>query len=372
MNIIKLHDLYFKPFISEAELKTIVKKLALQIKADLPKDEVPIFIGILNGCFLFAADFIREFEGNCQVSFVKLTSYQGTKSSEKVSELVGINEDLTGRTVIILEDIIDTGNTLQEIYNIFRNKNVAQLKVATLFFKPDVFRKELPIDYIGKSIEDKFIVGYGLDYDGLGRNYAAIYQLTTKPKMKNIVLFGPPGAGKGTQATLLKEQYNLVHISTGDVFRYNIKNETALGLLAKTFMDKGDLVPDEVTIDMLKAEVNKNENANGFIFDGFPRTKSQAEALDLFLAEKEAKINGMVALEVPEDLLVERLLERGKTSGRSDDTDEVKIRNRFNEYHTKTAILKEYYQEQGNYYGVNGVGSIDEITKNLAEVFDTL
>lgn len=372
MGIIKIHDLYFKPFLSEKEIASVVKNLAQQVKAGLPEGEVPIFIGILNGCFLFAADFIRAFEGDCQVSFVKLASYQGTQSTEKVSHLVGINEDLTGRTVIILEDIIDTGATLQEIYNIFKDQHVAQLKVATLFFKPDVFRKELPIDYIGKSIEDKFIVGYGLDYNGLGRNYPAIYQLTTKPKMKNIVLFGPPGAGKGTQASLLKEKYDLVHISTGDVFRYNIKNETKLGLLAKTFMDRGDLVPDEVTINMLKAEVEKNEGANGFIFDGFPRTQSQAEALDRFLAEKETAINGMVALEVPEDLLVERLLERGKTSGRTDDTDETKIRNRFNEYNTKTAVLKDYYQKQGNYYGVNGVGSIEEITENLAAVFDTL
>ena len=119
--------------------------------------------------------------------------------------------------------------------------------------------------------------------------------------MKNIVLFGPPGAGKGTQAELLKGKYNLVHISTGDVFRFNIKNETELGILAKTFMDKGDLVPDEVTINMLEAEVDKNTNANGFIFDGFPRTQSQAEALDGFLSTKGEKINGMVALEVPED-----------------------------------------------------------------------
>ena len=139
--------------------------------------------------------------------------------------------------------------------------------------------------------------------------------------MKNIVLFGPPGAGKWTQAELLKGKYNLVHISTGDVFRFNIKNETELGVLAKTYMDKGDLVPDEVTINMLEEEVDKNTNANGFIFDGFPRTQSQAEALDGFLNTKWEKINGMVALEVPEDLLVERLLERGKTSGRADDTD---------------------------------------------------
>ena len=372
MKLIKLHDLYFKEFISKEEIAAIVKTLATRVKLDLPKGEVPVFVGILNGCFLFAADFIRAFDGNCEVSFVKLASYEGTTSTEKVKQLVGLNEDLSGRTVIILEDIIDTGTTLQEIYNIFRNKNIKELKVVTLFFKPDVFRKELPINYVGKAIPDKFIVGYGLDYNNLGRNKSEIYQLTTKPKMTNIVLFGPPGAGKGTQATLLKDKYNLVHISTGDVFRYNIKNETKLGVLAKTYMDKGDLVPDKVTIDMLKAEVEKNTEANGFIFDGFPRTQSQAEALDAFLGEKGAQINGMVALEVPEDLLVARLLERGKTSGRTDDTDESKIRNRFNEYNTKTAILKEYYQEQGNYYGVDGVGAVEEITARLSEVFDTL
>jgi adenylate kinase len=372
MKIIKLDDLYFKPFIQKEEIAAIVKTLAKQVREDLPKEEVPIFVGILNGCFLFAADFIREFDGDCEVSFVKLASYEGTTSTENVKHLVGINEDLTGRTVIILEDIIDTGATLQEIYNIFRDTKVKQLKVATLFFKPDVFKKELPIDYIGKSVEDKFIVGYGLDYNNLGRNKAAIYQLTTQPRMKNIVLFGPPGAGKGTQATLLKEKYDLIHISTGDVFRHNIKNKTELGILAKTFMDAGNLVPDQVTIDMLKAEVEKNTAANGFIFDGFPRTESQAVALDTFLGEKGEQINGMVALEVPEDLLVGRLLERGKTSGRTDDTDEAKIRNRFNEYNTKTAILKDFYQEQGTYYGINGVGSIEDITKRLSEVFDTL
>jgi adenylate kinase len=137
-------------------------------------------------------------------------------------------------------------------------------------------------------------------------------------------------------------------------------------------MDKGDLVPDQVTIDMLKAEVDKNPDANGFIFDGFPRTVSQAEALDAFLTEKGETINGMVALEVPEDLLVERLLKRGETSGRADDQDEEKIRNRFNEYNTKTAILKDFYDKQGKYYGVNGVGSIEDITERLSTIFDEL
>jgi len=370
MSIIKLHDKYFKPFIKADMIDESIHKMAALVEKDC-EGETPVFIGILNGSFMFVADFVRAYNGNCEVSFVKLASYEGTGSTGKVKELVGINENLEGRTIVILEDIIDTGNTLEEIFNIFRNKKVKQLKIATLFFKPDVFRKGLPIDYIGIPIPDKFIVGYGLDYNGLGRNLADIYQLTTQ-KMTNIVLFGPPGAGKGTQADVLKEKYDLIHISTGDVFRYNIKNETELGMLAKSFMDKGNLVPDEITIDMLKAEVDKNGDANGFIFDGFPRTESQAKALDAFLQEKGETINGMVAIEVPEDLLVARLLKRGETSGRSDDQDESKIRNRFNEYETKTAILKHYYEDQDKYYGVDGVGSIDEITGRLSAVFNRL
>jgi adenylate kinase len=370
MSTIKLHDKYFKPFIKADIIDQSIRKMAMLIEQDC-EGETPVFIGILNGSFMFVADFVRIYKGNCEVSFVKLASYEGTGSTGKVKELVGLSQSLEGKTVVILEDIIDTGNTLEEIFNIFRNEKVKQLKIATLFFKPDVFRKGLPIDYIGIPIPDKFIVGYGLDYDGLGRNLADIYQLTTQ-KMTNIVLFGPPGAGKGTQAGVLKEKYDLVHISTGDVFRYNIKNKTELGMLAKSFMDKGDLVPDEVTIDMLKAEVDKNGDANGFIFDGFPRTESQAKALDAFLQEKGETINGMVALEVSEDILVARLLKRGETSGRPDDQDESKIRNRFNEYETKTAILKHYYEDQNKYYGIDGVGSIEEITERLSAVFDIL
>ncbi len=190
--------------------------------------------------------------------------------------------------------------------------------------------------------------------------------------MKNIVLFGPPGAGKGTQAEFLKNIYHLFHISTGDVFRYHIKNSTALGLLAKSYMDKGDLVPDEVTINMLEDEVNKHAEAKGFIFDGFPRTTSQATALDAFLNAKGTPISAMIALEVPEDLLVGRLLNRGLTSGRPDDQDETKIRNRFNEYETKTAILVNYYMDQNKYFGIDGVGTIEEITDRLSKVINSL
>lgn len=190
--------------------------------------------------------------------------------------------------------------------------------------------------------------------------------------MKNIVLFGPPGAGKGTQAEILKEKYQLKHISTGDVFRFNIKNETDLGKLAKSYMDKGHLVPDEVTIDMLKAEVEKNPDANGFIFDGFPRTEAQAGALAELMQEKGSQINAMIALEVDDEVLVKRLLERGKSSGRADDANEDVIRERIAEYYRKTDILKEYYQNQEKYFGVDGQGSIEEITQRLSALIDRL
>ena len=190
--------------------------------------------------------------------------------------------------------------------------------------------------------------------------------------MINLVLFGKPGAGKGTQAEFLKTHYQLVHISTGDVFRYNIKNETDLGKLAQSFMDKGDLVPDQVTIDMLEAEVEKNPHAKGFIFDGFPRTEAQAESLDAFLVNKELEVSGTIALEADDDELIARLLKRGETSGRPDDQDETKIRNRFEEYNQKTAPLRAYYTSQNKFYSVNGIGTIEEITQRLMAVIDAL
>ncbi|WP_282787099.1 adenylate kinase [Flavobacterium croceum] len=190
--------------------------------------------------------------------------------------------------------------------------------------------------------------------------------------MINIVLFGKPGAGKGTQAEFLKEKYNLTHLSTGDIFRYNIKNETQLGMLAKTYMDKGDLVPDEVTIQMLQSEVDKNPQSAGFLFDGFPRTLAQAAALDKFLESKNQKITATVALEADDEILVERLLERGKTSGRPDDQDEEKIRNRYQEYNEKTAPLMDYYKAQQKFHAVDGIGEIQEVTERLSNVIDNL
>ncbi|EIA10324.1 adenylate kinase [Flavobacterium frigoris] len=190
--------------------------------------------------------------------------------------------------------------------------------------------------------------------------------------MINIVLFGKPGAGKGTQAEFLKEKYNLTHISTGDVFRFNLKNDTDLGKQARVYMDAGDLVPDELTTKMLIDEVNKHPDTNGILFDGYPRTISQAEALDAFLESIGSKVDATVALEADDEILIQRLLERGKTSGRIDDQDEDKIRNRYQEYNEKTAPLMGYYNEQGKFYAVNGIGTIQEITERLSTVIDNL
>ncbi len=188
--------------------------------------------------------------------------------------------------------------------------------------------------------------------------------------MINLVLFGKPGAGKGTQADILKKHYELFHISTGDLFRYHIQGSTDLGILAKSYMDKGDLVPDKVTIDMLEETVTQNSNVEGFIFDGFPRTTGQAEALDAFLTNKSMSITATIALEAKDKILIERLINRGKTSGRVDDQDENKIRNRFEEYNNKTAPLKSFYSTQGKFYSVNGIGSVEEITQRLTKLID--
>jgi adenylate kinase len=186
----------------------------------------------------------------------------------------------------------------------------------------------------------------------------------------NIVLFGPPGSGKGTQAQNLIQKFNLKQISTGDLFRFNMKNETELGKLARTYIDKGELVPDQVTIDMLIDELKKPTETNGFILDGFPRTSFQTEALDQIVKEQlNSEISVCLSLVVDDEILVSRLVKRGETSGRVDDSEESIIRNRIKEYYAKTAEVAELYKQQGKYVEINGVGEISEISEKLfAEV----
>lgn len=184
--------------------------------------------------------------------------------------------------------------------------------------------------------------------------------------MINIVLFGPPGSGKGTQAENLIKKFNLKQISTGDLFRFNMKNETELGILAKSYIDKGELVPDQVTTDMLIAEVKKPTDANGFIFDGYPRTTFQTSCLDNIVKDElKSEISVCLSLIVDDRILVERLVNRGKTSGRKDDSDVAIITNRISEYYNKTAEVAELYKQQGKYIEINGVGEVSEISDKL-------
>jgi adenylate kinase len=184
--------------------------------------------------------------------------------------------------------------------------------------------------------------------------------------MLNLILFGPPGSGKGTQSEKLIEKYGLIHLSTGNLLRAEIDNRTDLGLAAKNFMDKGQLVPDEVVLGMIACALDANVQANGFLFDGFPRTVAQAEALDAMLSQRGSEISLVLALEVGEGELVKRLLNRGKTSGRSDDNEEV-IRARIEEYENKTAAVARHYEKLGKVVHVKGEGTVDEIFQSLVK-----
>lgn len=188
--------------------------------------------------------------------------------------------------------------------------------------------------------------------------------------MFNLILFGPPGSGKGTQSEKLISKYGLKHLSTGDLLRSEIANQTPLGLEAKNFMDKGHLVPDEVVIGMISSALDNNPDAKGFLFDGFPRTAAQAEALDKLLDLKKTEISVMLALEVSEEELIKRLLKRGETSGRSDDTNEAVIKSRIVEYHNKTTAVADYYKKFDKVVMVKGEGSIDEIFAGLCKEID--
>lgn len=190
--------------------------------------------------------------------------------------------------------------------------------------------------------------------------------------MLNLVIFGPPGAGKGTQAAYLAEAYHLIHLSTGDILREEIASGSAIGQMAKDIICKGELVPDSMVIDLIKDKLDKNPSVNGFLFDGFPRTVPQAEALDILLVHYGRNVSAMLSLEVGKEELIDRLMKRGATSGRSDDLDRSVIENRIEVYNQKTAPLINYYRNAGKYESINGEGSLEEITDRLKTCIDQI
>jgi len=189
--------------------------------------------------------------------------------------------------------------------------------------------------------------------------------------MINIILFGPPGAGKGTQSEKIIAKYNLTHLSTGDLFRKHLKEGSELGKMAQGYLDQGNLVPDNIVIDMVDEKIDQTSDSAGFIFDGFPRTVKQAEALDQLMANKDMPINGLIALEVPEEELINRILARGKTSGRSDDQDRAKINHRIQVYRDETVPVAQYFDTQKKLTNILGQGGIDEIFSRITQVIDS-
>ncbi len=368
----RLHNKDFELFITNDELDLDIDVVAENLNADY-RSETPVFLGILNGAFMFASELFKKIHIDCEISFIKVASYAGTERTDQMHDLIGLNTSIKGRHVVIIEDIVDTGHTLEHLFALLQEQEPASIEVATLLFKPDAYEKTLPVKYVAREIPNEFVVGFGLDYDGLGRNLPHIFTLASTEEMSdklNIVLFGPPGAGKGTQSEHLIERYGLKHLSTGDMLRGEISAATELGLKAKVLMDAGDLVPDEIVIGMIENQLKANTTAPGFIFDGFPRTKAQAEALDNLLKAHATAIRSMLALEVDDEELVKRLLARGKDSGRADDQDEAVIRNRISTYEEKTAPLKDYYSSQSKFIAVPGTGTIEEISQRLCAAID--
>jgi adenylate kinase len=374
---IKIHDKVFEPFLSQERIQHAISEVASKLHHKFIGKE-PIFIGVLNGSFYYIADLLKHIDFDCEVSFVKVASYQGTKSTGNVRQLIGLDQSVKDRHIIIVEDIVDTGNTIEAVVDQLKGMGAKTISITTLLFKPEVYEKELEIDFPAIEITPEFVVGYGLDYDGLGRNLNEIYVLSKEQSIKenknmlNIVLFGPPGAGKGTQAAKLKEVYQLNHLSTGDILRNEIKEASELGEKAKSYMDKGELVPDELVIDMIEKCLKEATDAKGFIFDGFPRTTEQARALDSLLQKYKTEIDIMLSLEVDDEELVARIVQRGKDSGREDDKNESVIFNRIVTYNKKTAPLKKYYGDQNKYQSIKGVGEIEDVFKRLQTAIDSL
>jgi len=373
-----LGDKKFKPFISNDKIEAAIDGVAAKINADFRGcTDIPVILCVLNGSILFTGELMKRLDFNVELISMKLSSYVGTASTGNVRQVMGMTGSVEGKRVIIVEDIVDTGNTIEDLSRIVREKGAKEVRICTMLLKPDVYDKDIRLDYVGMEIPNDFIVGFGLDYDELGRNYKDIYVLDPEPdynvidmNMKYYILFGPPGAGKGTQATAMVEKYNLCHISTGALLRKEIAAGSELGLKAKSLIDAGALVPDEVVEGMIENEFKTVKGVAGFLLDGFPRTVAQAEALDGILARNGEAVTSVVSLMIPDEMIKERISHRAAIEGRADDASEETINNRIKTYHDKTEPLVDFYKKAGKYAEIDGTGTIEQVREKIFDLMD--
>ena len=362
---VKIHDKYFIPYIPQETLLKAVDEVAAKVNADYKDSgKVPVVLCVLSGSIVFSGYLLTRLEFPCELAAIKVTSYDGTKSTGNIKEVLGLTTDVDGRDVIIIEDIVDTGTTILKLCEHLAFRGARDIKICTMFTKPEVYHHDRKLDYVGMEIANKFIVGFGLDYDQLGRNLPSVYILDdnqTDNIMKYYILFGPPGAGKGTQAKLLVDKFGFHHVSTGDLLRKEMAAGSPLGLKAKALIEQGALVPDEVVIGMIKSEIENNPSVPGFLFDGFPRTTAQAAALDEMLKGFDQSVTSVISISISDEMVKERIRHRAMEENRPDDTKDEVIANRIKTYHDKTEPVIDFYKAQGKYREIDGVGTIEEI-----------
>ncbi|MBP5302632.1 MAG: adenylate kinase [Bacteroidales bacterium] len=369
---IKLHDKYFVPYIPQDDLMKAVDDVAAKVNADYKDSgKIPVVICVLNGSIVFAGLLLTRLEFPCELAAIRVTSYEGTRSTGNIKDVLGLTTDVDGRDVILIEDIVDTGNTILKLCEHLAFRGAKVIKICTMFTKPEVYHYDRKLDYVGMEIKNKFVVGFGLDYDQLGRNLPDLYILDENPSennMKYYILFGPPGAGKGTQAKLLVDKFGFHHVSTGDLLRKEMAAGTPLGLKAKSLIEQGALVPDEVVIGMIRSEIKNNPSVPGFLFDGFPRTTEQAAALDAMLKDFDQSVTSVLSISISDEMVKERIRHRAMQENRPDDTKDEVIANRIKTYHDKTEPVIDFYKAQGKYSEIDGVGTIEEIFEKVCKL----
>ena len=341
---IKLHDKVFKPYIRHDRIIAAIDDVADKLNRDFYNcPDVPVILCVLNGSIPFTGELLQRITFPCQVISIKMSSYQGTQSTGTVLNVMGLTSSVKGRRVIICEDIVDTGNTIVALKEMLLDKEgAADVRICTLLVKPDVYDKPDKLDYVGMEIPNAFIVGFGLDYDELGRNNKDIYVIDDNPMKKYYILFGPPGAGK--------------EIAAG----------TELGKQAKSLIDAGMLVPDSVVEGMIETAFDTVKGVDGFLLDGFPRNLSQAADLDEILDKRGESVTAVVGLMIDDDMIFQRIRGRAIIEGRADDASDETIANRIKTYHTQTEPLIDYYKAAGKYWEVDVDGGT--IEENRARV----